>query len=159
MQNIENEELVHCLTSNEKLEAWGIGEWVEEADKCTFEYRGHRCMITRLVIKENNRLEFGHLNGYVHLPPGHPWFGKGYDDIHCDVHGGLTFSEGTQTDWVIGFDTAHAWDIMPCFNRSMSYRDLLPSLPHSSYKNMQFVKNQLTNLVDQAIEAKHNLVE
>lgn len=32
-------------------------------------------------------------NGYVLIPQGHFLYGKCYDDIHVDVHGGLTFSE------------------------------------------------------------------
>lgn len=66
---------------------------------------------------------FGWGNGYVVLPKDHPWYGKDYDDIDCDVHGGLTFGEPadkltkweqiTKEDagkWVIGFDTAHYQD-------------------------------------------------
>lgn len=71
-------------------------------------------------------------NGYVIIPEGHPLHGMGYDDIHdqydIDVHGGLTFSESAKslkeskwipddvevsdTDWIIGFDTAHHGDSM-----------------------------------------------
>lgn len=47
-------------------------------------------------------------NAYAHLPEGHPWRDKGYDDIPVEVHGGLTY--GNNDGW-IGFDTAHAWDI------------------------------------------------
>lgn len=60
----------------------------------------------------------GHRCGYVRVEPGHPWFGKDYDSIDADVHGGLTFSESGKVcathdeaaEWWIGFDFAHAGD-------------------------------------------------
>jgi len=49
----------------------------------------------------------GHRCGYVTVPEGHPHYGKGYDDVRADVHGGLTYAhEGT-----FGFDCAHIEDI------------------------------------------------
>jgi hypothetical protein len=55
----------------------------------------------------------GHRCGYIYIPSNHPWFKKHYDNIDCDCHGGLTYS---QTDdlipekWCIGFDCAHYCD-------------------------------------------------
>lgn len=66
-----------------------------------------------------NPIERGWGNGYVVLPPGHPWHGVDYDEINVDVHGGLTFSRAANNlswaeiepdwldGWVIGWDTAH----------------------------------------------------
>lgn len=54
---------------------------------------------------------YGAVNGYVHVPAGHPWHGLDYADIDDDVtvHGGLTYSAA---GW-IGFDTLHAGDHWP----------------------------------------------
>lgn len=67
----------------------------------------------------------GHSNGYIAVPKDHPWYGKDYDDIDADVHGGLTFSNhmsdltrtravgelpGSDDYWVVGFDTCHYGD-------------------------------------------------
>lgn len=59
-------------------------------------------------------------NGYVAVHPGHPYYGKHYDEISgVDVHGGLTYSAPYNAErdpieaqgcWVFGFDTAHAYD-------------------------------------------------
>ncbi len=49
-------------------------------------------------------------NGYVKLPPDHPWHGKDYDDIRVSIHGGLTYAHSKGDKWWIGFDTAHAGD-------------------------------------------------
>ena len=35
----------------------------------------------------------GSLCGYLGVPPNHPWYGKSWDGIDCDVHGGLTYAE------------------------------------------------------------------
>lgn len=73
----------------------------------------------------------GYANGYVAVPKDHPFFGRGYDDVDVEIHGGLTFScsgskiktdlpetevlEGCLYDldedwWVFGFDTCHYQD-------------------------------------------------
>ena len=65
----------------------------------------------------------GESNGYLVIDDKkHPWFGKEFDEIDIEVHGGLTFSgeiiseamsfysELTEDDigsWMIGFDTCH----------------------------------------------------
>lgn len=76
----------------------------------------------------------GYANGYVAVPPGHPYHGVGYDKLLVDIHGGLTFDAsakeinnatsgnwsnleflGEETClpndyWVFGFDTLHCDD-------------------------------------------------
>lgn len=54
---------------------------------------------------------YGAANGYVKIPEGHHWHGLGYDEIHVEVHGGLTYGGGP-SGW-IGFDTLHSGDIWP----------------------------------------------
>jgi len=80
-------------------------------------------------IKENTWLpgmKHGWGNGYVVIFKGHPMYGKHYDEVPVDVHGGLTFSESVNSvigdfpelteemkdGWVFGFDTAHYCDDM-----------------------------------------------
>ena len=60
----------------------------------------------------------GYRCGYVRIPLGHPWHGKGEDGLNVDVHGGLTFAQpdkachGDREDnaWWLGFDCAHCGD-------------------------------------------------
>jgi hypothetical protein len=71
----------------------------------------------------------GLANGYVAIPKDHPWFGLEYEEIPCDVHGGLTFGRPCNIFdseyWMIGFDTAHyqdtsgIWPIFRVFNEAM----------------------------------------
>ena len=80
-------------------------------------------------IKENTWLpgmKHGWGNGYVVIFKGHPMYGKHYDEVPVDIHGGLTFSESVNSligdfpelteemkdGWVFGFDTAHYSDDM-----------------------------------------------
>jgi len=34
----------------------------------------------------------GTLCGYIGVPPSHPWYGKSYNDVEAECHGGLTYS-------------------------------------------------------------------
>ena len=68
----------------------------------------------------------GESNGYLVIDDKkHPWFGKEFDEIDIEVHGGLTYSgevteysisrceELTDEDlgsWIVGFDTCHLYD-------------------------------------------------
>lgn len=56
---------------------------------------------------------------YVFLPKEHKYYGKSYDEIDIDCHGGLTYSDNElifnpliNDDWVIGWDYAHYNDYM-----------------------------------------------
>jgi len=87
--------------------------------------------------------EFLHLNGYIYLPPSHPWYKKGYDDIDVEVHGGITYAELDKDTnyWCIGFDTNHYGDLSG-LSFSISY--------DCSYRDWNYVKNEVENLAYQA---------
>lgn len=91
----------------------------------------------------------GHLCGYVRLPKGHPFYGKHYDDLDLDVHGGLTYSrEAEDGTWKIGFDCAHLGDLVPMNPiRGMdSDGDV--------FRDNDFVRRECTELARQLAEAK-----
>jgi hypothetical protein len=77
----------------------------------------------KAFVKQVQHLNHGgYGNGYVVLPPEHPYHGRDYEEIPVPVHGGLTFAEsadnlnweeldeGDKGGWVIGFDTKHMRD-------------------------------------------------
>jgi hypothetical protein len=120
---------------------WGPGPWQDEPDRVLFEAHGFPCLIVRVPHS-------GHLCGYVAVPPGHPWHGKGYDDVRTkdgewpDAHGGLTYAgacsgtichvpkPGEPDDvWWLGFDHAHCGDSSPFDSMRTSYPCLSGSLP------------------------------
>jgi len=144
---------------------WGDGEWQHEPDKEQFtdEATGLPCLI--------KRNQSGALCGYVGVAEGHPWFGKGYDEVDADVHGGLTYADFCQEGpeeqtichvpgpgepdrvWWLGFDCAHGWDLSPA--AAARERDI--GLPHyisdQTYKHVAYVKAQCSGLAAEAAEA------
>lgn len=69
-----------------------------------------------------------HPTAYVQIPFIHPYYGKSYEDIDIDVHGGLTYSEdylNLENEkiincWFIGWDYAHYGDYS-------GYEELIPN--------------------------------
>ncbi len=143
--------------------AWGPGPWQDEPDKEQWadEETGYACL-----IKRNHS---GALCGYVGVPEGHPWHGKGYDEIEPDVHGGLTYAalcqEGPEGQtichvpapgepeplWWLGFDCAHAWDLSPGMEARERECGMPPiRIPGSSYKPVGYVKEECARLAQQA---------
>ena len=64
----QEEEIIHNLTSEEKLAAWGYGEWVEEPEEIKFTYKGFRCLIHRVFFNHGSIIELGHFCGYLSFP-------------------------------------------------------------------------------------------
>lgn len=91
-----------------------------------------------VTIKKNPFL--GVLLGYVDLPKDHKFYGLCYDKIDVDVHGGLTYSQQKGEFWRIGFDCGHSGDFIPMFS------DLADE---KNFKDLDFVKSELKNLVEQ----------
>lgn len=135
--------------SNVDRSRWSSGPWDNEPDRVEFEHAGFPCIV--------QRVESGHLCGYVAVPPGHPWHGKAYDEVDADVHGGLTYAEkcggkichipkpGESDDvWWLGFDHAHGGDMRP----GDEYRGL--GWPGATYKGINYVKGGCERLAEQA---------
>ena len=103
----------------------------------------------------------GYRCGYVRLPLGHPWHGNSYDEIHPEVHGGLTFSEpdvpcdapGPDTDWWIGFDCGHGGDAPdPTLPLSPEMGSFL--MKHDNFgvvRTQEYVEAECINLCKQAV--------
>lgn len=106
---------------------WKPGPWQTEPDRKEWRHEGFACLIVRVS-------SHGALCGYVGVPPGHPWHGKGYDEVHdispdLQVHGGLTYAAECRGAvchvpapgepehlWWVGFDHAHAGDVSPAYS-------------------------------------------
>lgn len=145
------------------------GPWMDEPDKVQWkdEATGLPCLIVR------NRL--GALCGYVGVPRGHRFYGKDYDDVDVQVHGGLTFDghcqeggepsetichlveEGESDDvWWLGFDCAHWQDYVPGMDTDEmrgyglgSMNPLLESEFPTSYKDIEYVRAEIRELAGQ----------
>jgi hypothetical protein len=142
---------------------WGPGPWQDEPDKEQWQdaATGLACLIKRNT--------FGALCGYVGVPEGHPWHGKGYGDVPAEAHGGLTYADSCQEGpeghtichvpapgepeplWWLGFDCHHAWDIGPAMEARERERGW-PSIHglDTSYKTIAYVKAECARLAEQA---------
>jgi hypothetical protein len=118
---------------------WGDGPWLNEPDRLEWRSKGYPCLIVRAQVT-------GALCGYVAVPPGHPWHGKGYDDVNhvVRVHGGLTYADSCEGNpkichvpeagepdnvWWLGFDCSHHMDCSPAMRATIRecYENFMPS--------------------------------
>lgn len=133
--------------------SWHAGPWDGEPDRWEDRHAGFPVLAVRNSL--------GNWCGYVGVPPGHPWHGRGYDDVDARVHGGLTYAglcngvichvprqgEPSEVFW-FGFDCAHAGDLTPSmFSRYGGY-------PGDVYRNLGYVQMQTLRLADQAAGAR-----
>lgn len=109
----------------------------------------------------------GYRCGYVKLPKGHPWHGKGYFELnnYVSVHGGLTFAEKLKGDilgdgfW-IGFDCAHLIMDKPDYkyvNQEILetiklFEKTLNSFDERTVKTSNFVRKECKKLIDSCID-------
>jgi hypothetical protein len=159
------EEEFHNFTLDQKIKWFGYGEWVEEIDAILFTYRDIPCKVLRIVRRELYTKELymfgGCLSGYVRIPHGHPYEYKIYEDLNIDCHGGLTYGECSLGHW-IGFDCAHAGDLVPSTQKFM--KDHLKEFPEAfslnkelnkslinTYKNIDFCIEECKSIVNQLI--------
>jgi hypothetical protein len=128
---------------------WPPGPWDNEPDTLVWidDATGLPCLVRRSYL--------GALCGYVGIPKGHPAFGKGYDDVDVEVHGGLTFADELKNSreeypdlvddlWLLGFDCAHLYDLVPGMQQFKNARHT-----HDFYRDMDYVRGEIARLAQQ----------
>lgn len=136
---------------------WGAGPWQDEPDELAWSFGDVACRIVR-------HPSFGSLNGYVAVPPGHPW--HGLEDLDADVHGGITYSgpfdehtyaSATDGQWWVGFDAGHYTDLSPGLTALVRHAGGLPEggviHPFGIYRDLAYVRSETERLARQATEA------
>lgn len=86
---------------------------------------------------------------YIEIPECHKFFGRHYDEISLEVHGGLTFSEPrlhnvvskNAKSWYIGWDYSHCND----YSVYIEFGDLINSIT-------KWTTNMLIKEVEKAID-------
>lgn len=147
----------------DKAARFGPGPWQDEPDRVEWRYAMLPCLIVR------NRI--GALCGYVGVSEGHPWHGRDYNDLEpgVEVHGGLTFAgechgmichvprEGESDHvWWLGFDCAHAHDLMPelvsmrAFEEELRKRSPRRAPRDDTYRDVAYVMDEVESLARQA---------
>lgn len=147
---------------------WGDGPWQAEPDKV--QWKDTATGLPCLAVRHRSS---GHWCGYVGVAEGHPSFGRDYDDVPADVHGGLTFAshcqEGPEAEaegvchipdpgqpdrvWWLGFDCAHGGDLTPAHEARMAeYPGLRPFLRAGVYRDLEYVRGECAGLAKQLAE-------
>ena len=133
--------------------SWPAGPWKREPDKA--EWADEKTGLPCLIVRHRHS---GHLCGYVGVPEGHPSFGKDYDDIAVEVHGGLTYSSLCDEDekergvchtadkaaYWLGFDCAHAGD-------HAYFTERIDQFPGEVYRDFGYVQRECAHLAAQLI--------
>ncbi len=149
------------ITSNDPTRLLAKGEHKEFQWEVTHNGYGIRC-------------------GYVRVPKGHSWWGKNYNEIETECHGGLTFAEkdepcaqGNEADdgWWVGFDCGHGFDlpdptlqrgyIDPLTSAFLNFNDSFvePMLGITckdttpQVRTQEYVENECRSLCEQAAKA------
>lgn len=144
---------------------WGDGPWQMEPDK--IQWQDNATGLPCLVVRNH----YGVWCGYVGVSKTHPSYEKNYDDVHVNVHGGLTFSAKCHPDgkichlvsegeddnvWWLGFDCGHGCDVSPAL-RSYYKKKGFPLTPFDRdpldqdevYRDLAYVKGQVEQLAAQ----------
>ena len=99
----------------------------------------------------------GHRCGYVGVPEGHPMYGKHYDEVDVDVHGGLTYSNDEDGLWTFGYDCGHWDDAKDPELMSDEYKKVFrdfPRLIEGTIKTLDFCVTECEALAKQLEEMK-----
>jgi hypothetical protein len=121
-----------------------INPWENEPSRKEWTANGLKCLVLRVVDGG------GHLCGYVAVPKGHPAYGRDYNELNVDVHGGLTFGsmgEGKyhpEGHYWLGFDCAHSGDLSPFYAEKYG-----GSSASGVYRDMAYVTEQTESLAKQ----------
>lgn len=131
-----------------------MSEYKVEKDFTIDEYR---CVIVGQSL--------GHRCGYVGIPKGHVLYGKDYDAIDIDVHGGLTYAGNgnypVESDlWWIGFDCAHIGDSKDFelikeladtreYEIMTEIEERFPTQNYGIIRTMEYVEEQLIAMIKQ----------
>jgi hypothetical protein len=114
---------------------WTHGPWDNEPDFDQFKCHEMTCALIRSPL--------GSWCGYVGVDAHHPLFGctTAEADMALHVHGGVTFTGiGRNHRWLIGFDCAHAYDLIPSLPASCQWGE---------YKSQWYAEGQARYLAQQ----------
>lgn len=138
-------------------ELFGQGPWLDEPDRAEWRMEGG---FVGLAVRVDTT---GAWCGYIGVPPGHPWHGKGSDDVDASVHGGLTYAgacagrichvpepgESDDVFW-LGFDCAHGGDVMPAIVKLVSSGFHEDGPFPVRYRDLAYVRREVESLAEQA---------
>lgn len=99
---------------------------------------------------------FGAVNGYILVPPSHPWHGRDYDEVDGDAPGGFTYSKaGPDGGTWFGFDTLHFGDVWP----GMPLWDRDPQGEWTTHWTPELVAEEARRVARYAAEVANNTID
>ena len=96
--------------------------------------------------------DMGHRCGYVSVPKEHPWYGKDYNEVDLDVHGGVTYAGMRDDLWWFGYDCAHLGDARDpelMSDEFKSIRIMLMNFEGDTIKTLDFCVNECESMAAQ----------
>ncbi len=142
------------ITKEQKLRAWGPGQWVDEPDAAEFVSHGLNCRVIRNgKIISDDLIVGGVWCGYVEVDES---MKSKFAD--CEVHGGITW-EGPRLNlfneeesFCIGFDCNHAFDISPSNNEEKMFALMGGEIFPKEYRDFDFAISETKYLAKQISE-------
>jgi hypothetical protein len=141
---------------------WGDGPWQTEPDRVEWIFHGVPCLMIR-------HASWGSWNGYAGVEPGHKWHGKDRAETECNAHGGITYCgpvdeylqmlskpRSFKNVWWIGFDTGHAFDLMPGMRASLSIIGMESLHIGDIYRDLPYVTACTNAIALQIINARRH---
>jgi hypothetical protein len=111
----------------------------KEGDTHTFYKHYLKCVCMR-------HPDFLTWNGYIHIHKGHPAYN---DDLNIYAHGGITFEQRDEEEYVLGFDTSHYGDLSPYY----ILNDLNIIIDDDqTYKDLDYVISECESMANQIDE-------
>jgi hypothetical protein len=152
------------LLYDKRAELFGEGPWLDEPDRVEWRIVGG-------FVGLLYRSELGAWCGYLGVPPDHPWYGcsqTALDDV-LDAHGGITHAGECDGHichvpdpgepehlWWVGFDCAHAFDLVPGIVRALPprLRKNRTAFHGWQYRTERYARDEVEQLAVQARQAK-----
>jgi len=147
-QAIENHQHRCDIRRQQFKDVGYLGPWIDEPDRVEFKAHGLDCLLIR-------QPDLFHWCGYVGVLKDHPSYGKNYDDMDINIHGGLTyaeecgghvchFTENEDKAFWFGFDCAHFQDLSPGMEMHRKVIEQTPNSPKEIkeiHQKLQELKN------------------
>ena len=112
-------------------------------------YKGYKCQAVFLKM--------GHRTGYVAIPKDHPLYNKiDFESDLINVHGGITYAQFSDGDYLIGFDFGHYGDGVD-YNSTKKYFNTYPFLENSPEEKVYKLEDTISEckkVVDQLEKLK-----
>lgn len=127
-----------AICEAKKNNEWSCGPWTTERSNFEeWEHVGLQCAALR-------NHELGNWCGYVCVPKDHKYYGLVNKYYLGLGHGGVTYADFNNEEFWLGFDCAHAFDVVPIFLGHMF-------LSNAAYRDLEYVRDQVNRMAEELV--------